>query len=246
MTMGGIEEPELLDLWERGRPLAALERGELLLGAACPGTPAEELSRLSIGRRDACLLRLRELTFGPDMRALTKCPGCAERLELQFGTSDILVDESGDTTETAEVKVEGYGITVRAPNTLDLRAVSAARDLEKARRDLIERCVVAAVRGTTALTVDELPEGVLAAAVERMEGLDPQAEVDLSLECPSCRHASTVAFDIASYFWEEIASRAKHLLHEIDVLARVYGWSEGEVLALSPGRRQAYLDLVAR
>jgi hypothetical protein len=33
-------------------------------------------------------------------------------------------------------------------------------------------------------------------------------------------------------------------LHEVDLLARAYGWTEPEVLALSEARRAAYLRLV--
>jgi hypothetical protein len=35
------------------------------------------------------------------------------------------------------------------------------------------------------------------------------------------------------------------LLREIEALARAYGWSEREILDLSPQRRHTYLELVS-
>jgi hypothetical protein len=53
-----------------------------------------------------------------------------------------------------------------------------------------------------------------------------------------------VAFDIASYFWDEINAWANRILREVHILASRYGWSERDILALSPWRRQFYLDMV--
>ncbi|MGH8445497.1 MAG: hypothetical protein ACREVL_09520, partial [Solimonas sp.] len=49
--------------------------------------------------------------------------------------------------------------------------------------------------------------------------------------------------DIAEALWQELRSRAEKILLEVDALASAYGWSEEQVLALSPVRRAAYLQL---
>jgi hypothetical protein len=51
-------------------------------------------------------------------------------------------------------------------------------------------------------------------------------------------------FDAGSLLWEEIDARARALLAEVHQLAAAYGWSEGQILALSDRRRAVYLDLV--
>jgi hypothetical protein len=38
-------------------------------------------------------------------------------------------------------------------------------------------------------------------------------------------------------------ARARALLAEVHSLARAYGWTEPEILALSPQRRAAYLEM---
>lgn len=36
----------------------------------------------------------------------------------------------------------------------------------------------------------------------------------------------------------------QHLLYDVHLLAQAYGWSEASILAMSPKRRQTYLDWV--
>jgi hypothetical protein len=75
---------------------------------------------------------------------------------------------------------------------------------------------------------------------------DPQAEVQLALACPACRHQWQVSFDIVSYFWSEINARSQRLLWEVHALASAYGWREADILAISPQRRQFYLEMVGQ
>jgi len=64
------------------------------------------------------------------------------------------------------------------------------------------------------------------------------------LTCPACGHAFRVSFDIVSYFWSEVEDWAHRVLVDIHTLAAAYGWSERQILALSPMRRQLYVDMV--
>ena len=66
----------------------------------------------------------------------------------------------------------------------------------------------------------------------------------LDFDCPACRHRWQAVFDILTFFWTEIRREARRLLEHVHVLARAYGWREGEILALSERRRQAYLEMV--
>ena len=78
----------------------------------------------------------------------------------------------------------------------------------------------------------------------RMGDADPQADVQLALACPGCRHEWSAPFDIATFFWSELKARAEMLLREVHELAAAYGWSENEILGLSAARRAAYLEIV--
>src|SRR6185312_12716599 len=104
---------------------------------------------------------------------------------------------------------------------------------------LLERCVVEAPSGVT-----DLSPSVLDAIVAQMGEADPQAVVDLSLECPACEFSWSLPFDIAGYLWSEVEDLVHRLFGEVHMLASAYGWSEREILAMSPLRRRIYLDMV--
>jgi hypothetical protein len=92
--------------------------------------------------------------------------------------------------------------------------------------------------------MDQLPDTLLETITAHMAELDPQADTRLSLSCPGCHHCWQALFDIVSYFWNEIQAWAARIFTEIHLLASAYGWSEADILSLSPLRRQMYLSRV--
>ncbi|HJQ82925.1 MAG TPA: GNAT family N-acetyltransferase, partial [Candidatus Binatia bacterium] len=51
--------------------------------------------------------------------------------------------------------------------------------------------------------------------------------------------------DVGRLLWEKVQIAAERLLLDVDALARAYGWTEREILSLSPGRRAAHLQIVS-
>lgn len=242
--MRALSASKLLSVWEQGLGDSQVERALCLLAAACPDRTPEDLARLSIGRRDALLMSLREQTFGPQMLSRAACHQCGEAMELSFNLAQIRTEQSASTAEVFSVKVNDYEIDFRLPNSEDLRRAIVSRDVETGRRLLFASCIVRAGACGEEKAVDELPDEVRQAVVNRMAEADPQSEVQLDLMCPSCRHRWLITFDIVSYFWDEINAWAYGLLREVHQLAAAYGWREEDILAMSAWRRQVYLEMV--
>jgi hypothetical protein len=235
-----LSAQDLLNLWEQGITKGPVERALALLAAAGEKS-LSSLEHQPIGWRDARLLELRESTFGPELTCIAQCPDCGQRAEVSFNTEDVFVGApDGQWSEGFSFEIGGRGFELRLPNSTDLAAIAAAQDLVKARRLLLDRCIV-----STPAAAD-LPDEVVAAIAEEMERRDPQADVQLSLSCPNCGHPWQAAFDIVSFFWTEIHTWAQRILRDVHTLASAYGWSERDVLAMSAWRRQAYLDIVSQ
>lgn len=221
-----------------GRPRA--DRALLLLAAACPESSWDELAALPIGRRDDRLLTLREWAFGPMLSSLASCPACGEELELKFKVSDVRVPPPCTAEGVLSLEAHGYEVTFELPSSADLAHLEGVEDR---RGHLLRRCVKEARRGGKKRPVHQLPARVLDAVVLRMSEADPQADVQAAMRCPNCAHTWQAAFDIVSFFWEELGSWVHHMLRDVYVLASTFGWREADVLALSPWRRQYYLRL---
>jgi hypothetical protein len=124
---------ELLQLWEQGRNQSSARCGLILLMAACPDKPWGDLAEISIGRRDAHILALREEIFGPILVSLSTCPSCGEQLELSFEASNILSGPILDHPSLLSLSSLDYDVTFRLPNSLDLIAVEGEKDVDRAR-----------------------------------------------------------------------------------------------------------------
>lgn len=237
--MTGPGAPELLQAWERGRRRSPTTRALGLLATTAPGMPVDELARLPIGARDARLLRLRSALFGDLVEAVCSCPSCGERLEVAFDLRDLPGDDAaapdGDAGPARRLTLGERQIALRPPNSLDLLAMAGEADLAAARQALLGRCLTAA---------GPLPEELAEALASQIEALDPLARVELELGCAGCGHGWVAAFDIAGFLWAELDAWAARTLREVHSLARAYGWREADILAMSPRRRQAYLELV--
>lgn len=239
-----LSAQEIVSVWEWGRDREASEQALGFLAVAYPGASLEELANLTIGRRDARLLAMRERTLGPLLQGSAECPNCAERLEYTLNSEDLRVGE-GDPGNEHELESDAYQVRFRMPNSHDLFSASRCADTSEARLDLLRHCVVEARHKDKLVDPTALPESVTTQLAGQMEDLDPQAEILLGLACTGCDYRWTIVLDIASFFFTEISVLAKRLALEVHTLARAYGWSEADILAMSPARRSLYLEMAA-
>jgi uncharacterized protein (UPF0212 family) len=244
MELRALSAAELLDAWDRGLKLTPGQRALALLGAASPARSPETLAQLSIGERDAHLLTLREWTFGPRLAGAAGCPLCGEPLEFVFDVADVRQQPGSAPTELVMTSGE-FVVQYRLPNSGDLAAITDCSDVTAAREVLVQRCIAAAQLQGAPCAVDRLSAGVVDAVAEHMSRADPQADVELALTCPACGHQWQSIFDIAAFFWDEVHAWARRTLREVHALASAYGWREADVLALSPRRRQLYLEMAS-
>jgi hypothetical protein len=228
-------ETALLDAWEQAQAAATLPaRALALLTLADPGAAQDALP---VGVANARLLGLRSRLFGPKLTCVIDCPQCGERLEVDFSVGDLLSPAANPPDLTILDGEER--VRFRLPTWVDLAAIAGSHGGADRRRLLLERCLVG--RDTAQrVALSALEEALVAA----MEAADPLAEILIEVGCFRCDKRFETRFDIVEHLFAEVDVRARQLLGEVHVLAAAYGWTEPEVLALSPARRRMYLELV--
>lgn len=227
-------QAELLALWEAGRSLGPLDRGILAARAASPGR--ENAADWPLGRRNRALAQLHCAAFGGVLRGWTACRGCGDQLEFEFDLSRVA--EAEPEPPTQRVVTVGKWL-FRLPTSRDLAVVSAEKNEPAAARRLLRTCWA----GPEPATADWSNED-LQTIEEHLAEADPLAEIRLHFDCPACSASFDESLDLGDFVWAEIEGHAKQVLTEVYLLARAYGWSESEILALSPARRSAYLEIV--
>jgi hypothetical protein len=234
--MPDLSAAATLDLWQSVEALSPIHRS-LALAAAVDQDAADGLADVPLGQRDSLLLELHEQLAGRSLEAVAICPACGSEAEFSLDAEALLAGAANAATPRP-IESGAWVVEWRPPTSRDVEAAAGAGDAASAERVLLERCVV--VKSGPA---DEPPAGVRAVVAGAMTEADPLAEVLAGIVCPACESAFVADVDLGSFVWAELRARALGLLREVDTLARVYGWSEPEVLALSARRRAAYLEL---
>jgi endogenous inhibitor of DNA gyrase (YacG/DUF329 family) len=242
--MRPLSAVQLLDAWEQGLSEPAYRRTLPLLVAASFDSRTDAAA-LSIGARDRSLLALRERTFGSQLASVVNCPACGERLEWTASAADLYVSQKPEQVDALWLEEESYSVNFRVPNTSDLAVLANCADMAAAHDALLNRCVLSARVDGEETKSSELPDEIVAAIVKRMAEDDPQADLKFALSCPACGNNWEALFDIESFFWSEINAWARRILMEVHLLASAYGWTETDILKLSPRRRQFYLGLAS-
>jgi hypothetical protein len=224
-------------VWEHGAGQHPADRALTLL-SACFDKPREDLALLGLARRDRLLLEVYAELFGDALPAFAECAECGERLEYTLSARELCA-ATADVPVDLSLKVGEITLRLRPPNSFDLGAASVCADVASARRLLATRCIV---EGSVA--AETLAEAVVDQISGRLAEADPQAEVLIDLDCARCHHGWQVAFEVERFLWMKVGAMARRLLREVHTLAHAYGWSERDILALSPVRRQFYLEAV--
>ncbi|GAA2363964.1 hypothetical protein GCM10009854_49630 [Saccharopolyspora halophila] len=236
------EPAELLAVWESGLALPSGGRALMLHRAARPGVSDDELRSLPAGGRAADLLGLRRELFGERLQVVVECSACSEAMEFDLDVSGLARWPAERELQVCE---DGYLVEFRLPTIADLEAAATGVTAAERRLRLLDRCTVSAVRAGEPVGCDSLPQQVQRRMAELAERADPAADLTLNVACPECGASTPSALDIASYLWSELDSWARDVLLDVHLLASAYGWSESQVLALSPLRRRYYLELCA-
>jgi len=206
---------------------------------------------LVLGDQAIALLAVRGLLEEGGASLTLACASCGEELEATVDMDSLAAGEpmpdgpwheaafpaghegrSGDTEE-------GDGaarIRFRLPTAGDLAAVVAGGDPSP--HTLLSR-IVAEPRPQD-LT------GIERAVADRLEVLDPLAEIMIQAACPACGEPVETVLDPVQEARAAVARAADRIEWEVHALASHYHWSEADILALPEGRRARYIGLVMR
>lgn len=238
-----LSDTEVLRLWEAGLGQHPVDRALGILASALPDADPDRLAAMSVGRRDGYLMALREANFGSKVSGVVDCPDCHERLEWSLDVADVRgTVDAAEEGGPGRLSAEGYDLTYRLPDSTDLAAVARSGDPARGRDVLFRRCVLEAGRDGRRVDPRSLPESVVSELAAEMERRDAQAEILLDFSCPTCGLRWRALLDVLTFLWAELCGRARHLLNEVHLLARAYGWTEEDILKMSLARRRFYLE----
>ena len=227
--IAALSTADIFALRDLGRTRHRVDWALDVLAASLPWADWETLCALPLGRRDGLLLALRGKCFGRTLALFADCPSCGERLEFSMDVADLIVADPFAPLPATGTALGSLAVADGLAEALSARSADE------------DRCEVlsAALRA-------RVPPGVPAAQGAALLENDPMVILSFPMICPACRHGWSPLLDVVGTLWSDVAAECQRALADVHSLAQAYGWTEDQILALSPDRRQAYIDLIHR
>lgn len=229
-----------------GRPFGEADDLDLDFGSAdrpalvsallegCRPAPPGHWWRCTVGQRTAALIDLLRLTERRDAIELNaNCSTCGEA----FGFELPLAALPSPDADLVRVGLDGgREVELRRPCGEDLRRWRALRPASRPEsvRAMIETLCVAGEAG----------DGDAAALAAHLAEADPLVDFEVDGACPACGASTLIAVDLETLALSRFAAGQRRIEADLHRLARAYGWTEAQSLAVPPARRRRYLALI--
>lgn len=215
---------------------------------ACSAVPVgeDELWALTLAERIEALATIVAQTEGGDRIAWTqRCPHCSEALEISVPCA-LLREEVQRSRQEPTVSITldaSRRLLVRRPTGADQRAWSGETygTEEEAAAAILRRLVAPAGAPPNGLNASDLQY-----VSDELDMLDPLPAFQVTTVCPGCGATAMLQVDLEATLLMKLRGRQRALVAVVHRLAAAYGWTEEEVLAIPPHRREDYLSLVAQ
>ncbi len=209
----------LIDLSEAAAALSPARWSLACLGRGYKGWQDADLRALPLGQRDAMMLGLRRALKGDVLSAEPTCQSCTATFELRLAIPDLGYDAARE---------------VPGQDSFDLRPVTLG--------DMLAVEHLAAPQEAEAELIARLGCGPSDDLADRLEALDPMADVWISCACPECGQQQDLALDVVGFVAREVRQIATRTMRDVADIARVFHWSEADILRLPEARRAFYLS----
>ncbi|MDD7942424.1 hypothetical protein PHK61_28815 [Actinomycetospora lutea] len=192
--------------------------------------------RSPLGVHHQRMLRLHGQIGGRALDAVVTCARCSTENEFAVPIGAICAVPEPATDAEVALAVGVALVRYRLPTLSDLAAISGM--------SVPEGLASLAARTCLDDEAPELADGDIGRLAEAWEELDPAAAVQVDLVCAECRADVVADVAVAEFVADELDRTVDGLVHQVDVVARAYGWSEDAILALPAQRRRRYVELI--
>lgn len=209
---------------------------------------------LEVGKRTECLLTLAMLETQGNCTIELRCsnPQCQQPIEIELSCPEIASLQSSANRANLpahQVQIGNTTFSIRKPTGLD--------QLQWLKQSFPDEA--ATIRGMLKTLVNTEQQDILqhvwvnqpdwvsttSQTLSRvMETLDPLVNFSLGICCPECETQAQYSLDLGAWALRKLEQTQKQLLRLVHRLASHYHWSEAEIFAIPPWRRQRYLALI--
>ncbi|MFJ5776170.1 hypothetical protein [Streptomyces sp. NPDC093094] len=192
--------------------------------------------RYPLGTRNQRLLAVHHAWVHRPVDGLVPCPTCGTDNEFTLPVRAVAELPPAAPDAVARLEAGGTELTFRLPVLADLVLVAGRPPAGSLYALACGTCLDAQVPPLDADDLDRLADA--------WEVLDPAGSLRVDLTCAECGREITADADPADFVARDLDLLVDELMHEVDVIAGGYGWSEEAILAMPAPRRRRYAELI--
>lgn len=210
-----------------------------LLGR-CAALTDDDAWDMPVGARIEALVDLAILSASRPLAIGLRCPGeqCHEALEIELEAGELRAACAGRERDCVSVPVGERRMQLRRPTGRDQRAWLGTTwpDPDTARAGMLA-CLLDASAG------ESLDASLLPSLEAELSNIDPLVDFALRVACPACGRTSEHATDLEQHALAALRGIHERMFASVARLATRFHWTEAEIFALPPWRRERYLAL---
>ncbi|MEM9267933.1 MAG: hypothetical protein AAGA78_03220, partial [Pseudomonadota bacterium] len=220
--MSGFSGDQLLSLYANGKETDARTRRALLTQSSLRPVSALDRKAQTLGDVDRALCQQLELLTerGESLDLMCTCPSCGETLEFQLPLVTLQsMAKPPAQRRSVSIVFERASHEIRLPCLGDITAGGL---------DLLSLSPDAPWES----------DAFRSAAEAALAEADPMLHPTLALTCSLCGAQITIDLDMAALLWQQVENVAHPLVQDVIALSQGLGWTEQEIVAMSPARRR--------
>jgi hypothetical protein len=202
--------------------------------------PPESLWALEIEERIAWLLRIGACSGAHTLVDRPRCANCGEIVEVDLSIDELLGLHEPDAP-TIAVVLNDRTVTVRRPTGADQRAWAQA-DFATVHQAVGAAATSLLLDADVAVTTDD----EMRALEDALAAHHPLCHFSVSAACPYCGTHTSYEIDLAALAMVWLDGAREAAVETVHALAWAYHWTEADVFAVAPPRRDRYLALIER
>ena len=200
----------------------------------------QTVRNLSVGDRIALIIHLRKITFGTMFYCTIHCPSCKDKLSVDIPIDQLLQPVYTNVQTAYTIELEGYALKIRPITGLDLENIALNQNTSDLTEKLLTSCILVANPPLPKSLNNQLQEQIST----ELSKIDPQADLNLKVNCPNCNENFQIPIDIEDFFFKEVTTRYRQLEQEMHCIALHYNWDEKTILSLPLSKRKRYVELI--
>jgi hypothetical protein len=204
-----------------------------------------KIENLTLGDINTLILYIRRLNYGNILECAFSCDKCEEDLSFVMDVNSLIPPASFSAQRLCKLQVKDLVFEIRPVTFSDVFSLNTLEPMKK-KSDYVLKLIQKCIIKSNVPISKETSRKVINKISDKLEELDPFANIIFKNKCPSCLQPFTIYFSPGEFLLKEIENSLRSFDLEVHLLAFFYHWSLNEIYSIPAKKRKEYVELIVK